>query len=299
MPRRLLIPALALVALLLLAAPTRADWTWPVSGEVITPYRFGGDPYAAGQHRGIDIAAPDGAPVVAAASGEVRFAGMVGSSGLTISIRTADGRYDTSYLHLSSASVSEGEQVAAGQRVGAVGRSGERAAELPHLHFGVRDAGTEHGYHDPLGFLPPAADAPNGPRGAPAPHAVPVTAGPGRAPGGAPAPGRAPAPHGAPVPGRAPAPVPAPDPVHAPAPHGAPAPGRAPAPVAAPRPIADPAAAPALPAWAIACAALLGAAALGLVACGRTANGRTATHAARTPRRRRIAALLKPRLGTR
>ena len=102
MPRRLLIPALALVALLLLAAPTRADWTWPVSGEVITPYRFGGDPYAAGQHRGIDIAAADGAPVVAAVAGEVRFAGMVGSSGLTISIRTADGRYDTSYLHLSS-----------------------------------------------------------------------------------------------------------------------------------------------------------------------------------------------------
>ena len=259
MPRRLLIPALVLVALLLLAAPTRADWTWPVSGEVITPYRFGGDPYAAGQHRGIDIAASDGAPVVAAASGEVRFAGMVGSSGLTISIRTADGRYDTSYLHLSSASVGEGEQVAAGQRVGAVGRSGERSAEQAHLHFGVRDAGTEHGYHDPLGFLPPAADAPNGPRRAPAPHAVPVTAGSGRAPG------------------RAPAPVAAPRPIA----------GRA-------APIADPAAAPALPAWTLACAALLGAAALGLLA-----SGRTATRAARTPHRRRIAALLKPRLGAR
>ncbi|HKQ42160.1 MAG TPA: M23 family metallopeptidase, partial [Pseudonocardia sp.] len=182
MPRRLLISAIALVGLLLVAAPARADWQWPVTGDVITPYRLGGDPFAAGQHRGIDIAAAQGAPVVAATPGEIRFAGTVGSSGLTIAIRTADGRFDTSYLHLSSASVREGQQVAAGQRVGAVGTTGERSARQPHLHFGVRDAGTAHGYHDPLGFLPPPAGAPQGPRGAPAPHAVPVTAGPGRSP---------------------------------------------------------------------------------------------------------------------
>jgi hypothetical protein len=65
-------------------------------------------------------------------------------------------------------------------------------------------------------------------------------------------------------------------------------------PTAVPAPHGDPASEPALPAWAIACAALLGAAALGLVA-----NGRTATHTARRARRRRIAALLKPRLETR
>jgi hypothetical protein len=158
--------------------------------------------------------------------------------------------------------VREGQRVAAGQRVGAVGTSGDRSATQPHLHFGVRDAGTAHGYHDPLGFLPPAADAPNGPREAPAPHAVPVTAGPGRAPGRGPAPLRAPAPVAVPT--------------------------------AVPAPHADPAAEPAIPAWAIACAALLGAAALGLAA-----SGRTATHTARAARRRRIAALLKPRLETR
>ena len=47
-------------------------WAWPVEGEVITPYRNGADPYAGGQHRGIDIAAAAGTPVVAAAGGHRR-----------------------------------------------------------------------------------------------------------------------------------------------------------------------------------------------------------------------------------
>src|SRR6188474_1575372 len=101
-----------------LAFPQTADaaWVWPVSGEVITPYRNGSDPYATGQHRGIDIAAPVGAAVRAAAGGDVRFAGTAGSSGLTIGIRTGDG-YDTSYLHLSSLAVHAGTSVSAGDRI--------------------------------------------------------------------------------------------------------------------------------------------------------------------------------------
>ena len=150
----LLIPFSAVTAFLALAPPARAAWVWPVTGDVITPYRNGTDPYATGQHRGIDIAAPVGAPVVAAAGGEVRFAGTAGSSGLTIGIRTGDG-YDTSYLHLSSLAVRAGAQVSAGERIGAVGTTGVRSATAPHLHFGVRDAGTRHDYHDPLAFLPP------------------------------------------------------------------------------------------------------------------------------------------------
>ena len=108
MTRCVPIPVATLVAVLLAAAPAHADWIWPVRGDVITPYRNGDDPYAAGQHRGIDIAAAPGTPVVAAAGGEVRFAGTAGSSGLTVSIRTRDGRYDTSYLHLSAAFVRRG-----------------------------------------------------------------------------------------------------------------------------------------------------------------------------------------------
>ena len=89
----------ALLIALLLPTPARAagDWTWPVRGEVLTTFRNGTDPYAAGQHRGVDIAAPVGADVVAAVAGTVRHAGVAGDSGLTVSVRAGD--HDVSYLH--------------------------------------------------------------------------------------------------------------------------------------------------------------------------------------------------------
>ena len=189
-------------ALAFLAAPAtaRAAWVWPVSGDVITPYRNGTDPYASGQHRGIDIAARIGTPVVAAAGGEVRFAGTAGSSGLTISIRTGDG-YDTSYLHLSSVAVRAGARVSGGDRIGAVGISGIRSATAPHLHFGVRDAGTRHAYHDPLNFLPPPTGAPrpSPPASAPVPAPRPVQPVAAPAPRVAPRPDTPPRPHAVPL----------------------------------------------------------------------------------------------------
>ena len=207
-----------LAAFFALTPAADAAWVWPVSGEVITPYRNGTDPYATGQHRGIDIGAPVGTPVAAATSGEVRFAGTAGSSGLTISIRTGDG-YDTSYLHLSSIAVRAGAHVSAGERIGAVGTTGVRSAQAPHLHFGVRDAGTRHDYHDPLAFLPPPpppARAPEPPPPAPAtaPQPAPPTPVPVGAPRTAPRPHAPPhaTPHGRPhaAPHGRPHPVPRP-----------------------------------------------------------------------------------------
>ena len=59
-------------------------WTWPVRGRVLTTYtNDNARPYAGGMHRGIDIAAAVGTPVVAARAGAVTFAGPLGSSGLT------------------------------------------------------------------------------------------------------------------------------------------------------------------------------------------------------------------------
>jgi murein DD-endopeptidase MepM/ murein hydrolase activator NlpD len=241
----------AVCVFLLLVPPASAKWVWPVRGEVVTPYRYGTDPYAPGQHRGIDVAADAGAPVVAATSGEVRFAGTAGASGLTVSIRTADGRYDTSYLHLSSTSVREGDSVSAGQALGLVGTTGTRSATEPHLHFGVREAGSRHAYRDPNDLLP-RQTTPRPPEGAPAPEPAPVPIGPAPAPRPVAVPIRlAPAPEPAPVPiGPAPAPQPAPlprrpalspqpaslagRPAPASAPAGAPKPGRVPA--HAPRP---------------------------------------------------------------
>ena len=235
------------VAALALAPSAHAAWVWPVRGELISTYRNGDDPYAGGQHRGIDIAAPLGARVVAATGGEVRFAGVAGSSGLTVSVRTADG-FDTSYLHLSSLAVRRGDGVDSGDVLGAVGTSGRRSAVQPHLHFGVREAGTRHAYRNPLDFLPgvpapPPAEAPD-----PAPVPLPAPAPPvpapapaaGRAPTSEPAPREAPrrvplggrAPRRVPAGGRAPRGVPA---------HGhAPAPGPAAAPSPAPRALLEP-----------------------------------------------------------
>jgi hypothetical protein len=164
----------SLIAALLVCPQAAASltWQWPVEGRVITPYRNAADPYAGGQHRGIDIAAPVGTPVVAATAGTVAFAGSVGSSGLTVAVRTDDG-FDTSYLHLSAVRVRAGERVAAGAELGAVGITGRRSAAEPHLHFGVREAGSRFAYRDPLDFLPPPPAGP-APRGVPPPLSVPV-----------------------------------------------------------------------------------------------------------------------------
>jgi hypothetical protein len=202
----LLTTAAGLAALLAFAPPAWAAWQWPLDGELITPYRNGDDPYAGGQHRGIDIAGSVGENVVAAAGGEVRFAGTAGSSGLTVSVRTADG-FDTSYLHLSSISVRAGDRLSAGDRVGAVGTSGARSAEQPHLHFGVREAGSRYAYRDPLDFLPPPASrpAPESPHPAPAPAPVSIPL----VPAPEPVPDRVPAPESDPAGRRAPHRVPA------------------------------------------------------------------------------------------
>jgi hypothetical protein len=205
MRRFIIVTAALVLGLLFDASPAAAAWVWPLQGEILTPYRNGDDPYAAGQHRGIDIAAPVGAGVVAAAAGEIRFAGTAGSSGLTVSVRTADG-LDTSYLHLGSIAVRAGERVSAGQRIGVVGTTGVRSVVAPHLHFGVRDAGQRHAYRDPLAFLPPPPTAaPEAPPAAPLPGPVPAAPVVAPGPGGAPAPRQLPT--GRRIPGSRPAPA--------------------------------------------------------------------------------------------
>ena len=309
-----------------LAAP---GWTWPVPGEVITAYSNGADPYAGGQHRGIDVAASSGTPVAAAVAGTVRFVGTAGSSGLTVSVRTADGRFDTSYLHLSSAKVREGDRVGLGERVGSAGTSGRRSTVEPHLHFGVREAGSRHAYLDPLGFLPPPGTPPvrELPR-LPGPLGVPVRVGPApervRVPSSAqrraPARRRVRVPAGrrirvpagrrirVPVGGRAPLPRigPAPLPVTGPRrvarPSHAPSRGPAPAPEASPReaPERAPAERPhpsPQPAggldlgWALAC--------VGLLLAAACLGGPGAREGRGQRRRLSLGSLLRPLLGRR
>ena len=258
MTRSALTSALVLLTLVALAITPEAvaapGWRWPVEGEVLTAYRNGDDPYAGGQHRGIDIAAPLRTPVVAAAGGVVTFAGSAGDSGVTVSIRTAGGAFDTSYLHLAGAAVRRGDSVGAGEAIGTVGTTGRRSADVPHLHFGVREAGSRHGYRDPLTLLPPPAtpsERPAPPRPVPVTLPEPLTPGPAQlgaavaAPGpvAAPAPGLGPAPALGAAPGPAPATAPGLGPALGAAPGSAPAtaPGLGPAPSPATAPGLGPA----------------------------------------------------------
>ena len=162
-----------LVALLLIAAaPAGAAerWRWPLRGEVLTPFRLAAIPFAAGQHRGIDIAAAAGAPVRSACAGRVAFAGRVPGRGRAVSV--VCGALVATYLELGSAAVARGAAVAPGDAIGTVAAS--------HLQLGARRVGQPHGYVDPLTLLgtsppPPMGVAPRGearPR-APAPRSAP------------------------------------------------------------------------------------------------------------------------------
>ena len=133
----------------------RVAWSWPVDGPVLQPFSFDrAHPYAAGQHRGIDIGARAGASVVAPAAGVVSFAGTTPGNGLTLSIRTVDGYTSRSRTSARSPSAT-GATVAEGDPSATVGADGDAeldAAVRPPRRSGSTD--DENGYVDPLSLLP-------------------------------------------------------------------------------------------------------------------------------------------------
>ena len=167
----LVVAVIAVFALLAVPPAAAAErWRWPVRGEVLRAFAVGPDRFAAGQHRGIDIAASPGTPVRAVCSGRVRFAGRLPGRGRAVSIDC--GRLVATHLELASATARRGAFVAAGQRVG--------VAAGP-VQLGARRDGDAFGYVDPLTLLgadaaPPLGTAPKGRGGPrPAPVAVPAT----------------------------------------------------------------------------------------------------------------------------
>ena len=174
--RRLAVVSSTLFALLF---PGGAQaWTWPIDGPVLRPFVFGSDPYAAGQHRGIDVGGAVGESVRAPVAGTVSFAGSVPAGGRALTIRTGDG-YSVTLLQLGSIAVQRGDEVGEGARVGAVGESSDAVTREPHVHLGVRRTVDEEGYLDPLAFLP---ERPRVVLPAPAPAAAPPPAQPQPAP---------------------------------------------------------------------------------------------------------------------
>lgn len=90
-------------------------------------------------HEAIDIAAPGGTPVIAAAPGRVEKLFLSEAGGNTVYIRSPDRRLSFYYAHLQqyASGLREGESVQQGQLIGYVGDTGNAGAGNTHLHFGV------------------------------------------------------------------------------------------------------------------------------------------------------------------
>ena len=117
---------------------------WPIEGRITSGF----GPRRESFHDGIDIAAPRGTPVCAAADGEVIFSNVLHGYGNIVIVRHRHG-YVTVYAHNQKNLVREGQVVRRGQRLAEVGQSGR--ATGPHLHFEVRK---DNLARNPLRYLP-------------------------------------------------------------------------------------------------------------------------------------------------
>ena len=119
-----------------------SGFIWPVNGVVTSGFgwRWGR------MHEGVDIAAPTGTSIRAAAGGTVIYAGYMGGYGNLVIVDHGNG-LSTAYAHQSAIYVSGGS-VSQGTVIGAVGSTGNSTG--PHLHFEVRVNGSAV---DPMGYL--------------------------------------------------------------------------------------------------------------------------------------------------
>jgi len=144
-------PALASIAV----APASGRFRWPIDGAAV------GSPFgtrAGRQHEGIDLPAPIGTPVYAAADGQVVYAGSgIRGYGNMIVIQH-EGDLLTVYAHNSQLLVARGDKVRVGQRIALSGQSGH--ATGPHLHFEVRSGQIPV---DPVSYLSSLSSSSGGP----------------------------------------------------------------------------------------------------------------------------------------
>lgn len=113
---------------------------WPVDGRLESYFGKRLDPFSGegALHRGVDISAPAGTSVHAAADGVVLHAAMANGYGKLVVIDHGNG-FQTYYGHLSRFSVVAGQEIRQGELLGAVGATGR--ATGPHLHYEVRRYG--------------------------------------------------------------------------------------------------------------------------------------------------------------
>ncbi|MFB0620623.1 LysM peptidoglycan-binding domain-containing M23 family metallopeptidase [Streptomyces sp. AGS-58] len=126
-------------------------YTLPVAGAATgTGYHVPGGMWSSGYHTGVDFVVPTGTPLKAVAAGTVVSAGWGGAYGNQVVIRLNDGYY-AQYGHLSQLSVSAGQSVTPGQRIGLSGATGNVTG--PHLHFEIRTTPDYGSDMDPVGYL--------------------------------------------------------------------------------------------------------------------------------------------------
>lgn len=126
-------------------------FSWPLRGRLTSPFGYRMHPILGYRkmHTGIDIAAPGGTPIKAAAAGRVVHAGWKGAYGVCVIIDHGSGM-STVYGHMRSGSlkVSSGQVVSRGQVIGGCGTTGLSTGN--HLHFEVRTNGR---LVNPMGYL--------------------------------------------------------------------------------------------------------------------------------------------------
>jgi hypothetical protein len=123
--------------------------TYPLAVKAVITQTYG--PHTGGTfHPGIDLAAPDGTPILAATTGTVTYASWETGYGNYVCVQ-ATTVLSTCYGHLAVITVTVGQIVNAGQQLGLEGATGD--ATGPHLHFEVRLNGNTV---DPAPYLPPA-----------------------------------------------------------------------------------------------------------------------------------------------
>ena len=102
-------------------------------------------------HNAIDIMAPAGTPVVAAAEGVVeKLYFSEGGGGITVYVRSPDRQWIYYYAHLQdyAPGLREGQRIERGARLGSVGTSGNANPAGPHLHFAVHQMGANDSWHE-------------------------------------------------------------------------------------------------------------------------------------------------------
>ena len=121
---------------------------WPLPGHTYISCHFGEvDAFGNAGHRGTDIPAPEGTPILAAHSGTVLISGWNDSYGNQVLLDNGAG-LSTRYAHMTATAVTAGETVTAGQVIGYVGSTGDSTGN--HLHFEVSVGGV---LTDPLGYV--------------------------------------------------------------------------------------------------------------------------------------------------